>query len=213
MIYPIARITLVPFYKLWLRKVEGLENVPKDKPFIIAANHSSYYDALLIHVILVPKINKKIRALVNNNYWKFFITKIILDWGECIPVFVGKESKEKNKQAFRKAIQCIKEGGIIEIFPEGGRSADGRLQKAYNGVAKIALAAKAPVLPVGIIDAHKVLPKGAMLPRLKRCEVKIGKLMHFDDCYNKKINDKLLEDITRSIMNEIAKLITQEYNY
>ena len=56
MVYPIVKLTILPIYRLWLRKVEGIENAPKDKPFIIAANHASYYDALLLHSIIIPKI-------------------------------------------------------------------------------------------------------------------------------------------------------------
>ena len=60
MIHPILRFTLANVYKLWLRKAQGLENLPKDRPFIIAANHSSYYDSMLLHCIIIPKIDKKI---------------------------------------------------------------------------------------------------------------------------------------------------------
>jgi len=215
MAYPIAKIFLPPIYHLWLRKVEGIENVPKDKPFIIVANHASYYDALLMHSILIPKINKKIYALVNSFYWKPFITRLFLVLGECIPVYVEEEKnhKEKNKQAFEKALNYLKKGEIIEIFPEGKRSPDGKLQKAYTGVAKLALKAKVSVLPCGIIGSNKVLPRGANLPKLTRCEVKIGKLMFFDKYYDKKYNKKVFEEVTRSIMKKIAKLINQEYNY
>ena len=73
--------------------------------------------------------------------------------------------------------------------------------------------AKVPVLPCGIINANNVLPKGKLFPRFARCEVKIGKLMYFDKYYNKKPSKKILEEITRSIMKEIAKLIGQKYNY
>lgn len=215
MVYPIGKLIIPPIYKLWLRKVEGIKNVPRDKPFIIAANHASYYDALLIHVILIPKINKKAHALVNSYYWKYFIARIFLDWGECIPVFVEKDEKSraKNRQAFEKALNYLKKGELVEIFPEGKRSPDGKLQKAYTGVAKLALKAKVPVLPCGIIDSNKVLPRGKAFPRFARCEVKIGKLMHFNEYHNKKITNKVLEEITRKIMKEIATLTGKRYNY
>ena len=51
--YIISKWIIPPIYKLWLRKVEGIENIPKDKPFIVAANHTSYYDALLLPSIIV----------------------------------------------------------------------------------------------------------------------------------------------------------------
>ena len=212
MVYPIVRLIVIPIYKLWLRKFYGLGNVPKDKPFIIAANHSSYYDTVLPHVIIIPKINKKIHALVNSRYWSNPVTKMILDLGACVPVYVKNEknSKKKNKEAFEKALGYLKKGDPVLVFPEGKRSPDGKLQKAYTGIAKICLESKLPVLPLGIIGASKVLPKGKIFLRFKRCEAKIGKLMYFDK-YKK--NDKTLEEITRKIMKEIARLIGQEYKY
>lgn len=215
MVYPIGKRIVTPIYKLWLRKVEGIENLPKKRAFIIAANHTSYYDALLLHSIIIPKINRKIRALVNSLYWKPFITRWFLDWGECIPVYVGheKDAKAKNESTFQEAISYLKKGGIIQIFPEGARSHDGKLQKAYTGVARLALTAKVPVLPVGIIGSNRVLPKGKSFPRFARCEVKIGNLTYFDKYRNKKPNNKILEEITRSIMKDIAKLINQKYLY
>ena len=211
MVYPIGRMTVLPIYELWLRKVEGSENIPGQKPFIVASNHASLYDGILLYCVLIPKINKNIHALVNSAYWDAFITRAIVKWGKAIPVFVGEEkNSKKNKESFEKAINYLKKGEIIAIFPEGKRSPDGKLQKAYTGMAKLALKAKVPVLPVGIIDSHKVLPKGKSFPRLKRCEVKIGKPMEFK---NKKYNEKTFEEVTRSIMKEIAKLISQKYNY
>ena len=212
--HPIFRVTLFPFCKIWLRRAEGMENVPMDKPFIVAANNASYYDTILIHSVLVPKLNKKLHAFTNSLYWKFPIMREVLNSGECIPVYVGREKNtEKNKQAIQKALGYLNKGGVIEIFPEGTRSPDGKLKKAHTGIAKLALKAKVPVLPFGIRGSHKVLPKGKILPHLVRCEVKIGKLLHFDKYYNKKLNNKIYEDITRSIMKEIAKLIGQEYEY
>ena len=211
MVYPIGKRIIPPIYKLWLRKVEGLENVPKNIPFIIAANHASYYDAMLLHTILIPELDKKIHALANSGYWNNWFTRMTLNWGECIPVYVKKERDAdlKNKQATEKALKYLRNGELVQIFPEGTRSFDGKLKKAYPGVAKLALKAKVPVLPVGITDSYKVFPKGRLFPRLIRCEVKIGKLMHF----NEKPNEKAFQSVTKKIMKQIAKLIGQEYNY
>ena len=99
------------------------------------------------------------------------------------------------------------------IFPEGTRSIDGKLQQARSGIAKLVIAAKVPVLPIGIIGSHKILPKGKFLPRFKRCKINIGRPLYFKEYYNKKTNKKILEDITRIIMKNIAKLVDQKYNY
>ena len=215
MIYPVWALVVAPVYKLWLRGVEGLENVPFEEPFIIAANHSSYYDALLLHFIIMPKINKKIHAFVNNSYWKIPIVKYILESGECIPVFLkkGSDSRKNNEIAFKRALNYLNKNEPVEIFPEGTRSHDGKLKKGYTGIAKLALKSKVPVLPVGIIDANKVLPVGKAFPRFVRCEVNIGKPIYFEKYHNKEINNKLLEEATRNIMKQIAKLIGQKYSY
>ena len=213
--YIISKNTLAPLVKLWLGKIQGEENIPKDKPFIIAANHSSYYETLLIPTIIFSNTDRKMHAWVNSEYWDFFITRIILDIWECIPVYVGrqKNTKENNKKALKKALFYLKKEDIMIVFPEGKRSKDGKLQKAYTGIAKLALSSKVPVLPIGVINSNKVLPRGAVLPRFKKCEVKIGKLMHFSKYYGKKISNQAFENVTRSIMKEIARLTNQKYNY
>lgn len=215
MAYPISKWIVPAIYKPWLKKVEGIENIPREKPFIIAANHSSYFDVFLPPILTVLKTNKKVHALVNSYYWNPPITRFFLNLWEAVPVYVEKEksSKEKNKKAFSKALAYLKKNELVMIFPEGTRSNDGKLGKAYPGVAKLALESKKPVLPFGIIGAYKVIPKDAAFPRFARCEVKIGKPISFEKYYDKKINEKMSEEVTRKIMREIAKLIGQKYNH
>ncbi|MBI2647090.1 1-acyl-sn-glycerol-3-phosphate acyltransferase [Candidatus Woesearchaeota archaeon] len=213
MVYPIAKLIILSIYKLWLRKVEGLDNIPKDEPFIVALNHSSFFDIFLLPCIIVPKLNKRMHSLVNSYYWNGMFTKFFLDLWQCIPVYVEKEpnAKEKNKLALERALNYIKQGHILMIFPEGRRS-DGKLLKGRTGIARLALKAKVPVLPCGIIGANKVMPKGKIFPRFTRCEVRIGKVMYFDEYYKKRTNE-IYEEVTRKIMKQIAKLIGQEYMY
>ena len=204
-----------PIFRLWLRKVNGLENIPRDGPFIMAANHTSYYETLLLPCIIIKVLNKKMHAWVNERYWNSPVAKFFLDLWKCIPVYLGKEKnlKEKNNAAFQSALVYLKNGEIMMIFPEGRRSTDGKLQKSYPGAAKLALLSKVPVLPIGVIGSGKVLPKGKIFPRFARCEVSIGKPMYFKKYYNKKINDRVLESATRDIMKQIGKMIGQKYNY
>ncbi len=215
MVHPIAKLIVPPIYQLWLRKIEGLENIPKDCPFIIAANHTSYYETVLLHTILIPRINKEVHALCNSYYWKYPIARYFLNLSQTIPVYVEEsvKSKSKNKKSFDKALYYLKKKEIVLIFPEGKRGDGKKLNRAYNGVAKLAINSKAPVLPVGIVDAHKVLPKGKLVPRFKKAEVRFGKQMKFEKFYNKKINDKILNQVTREIMKQVGKLIGQKYNY
>ncbi|MBI2655888.1 1-acyl-sn-glycerol-3-phosphate acyltransferase [Candidatus Woesearchaeota archaeon] len=214
MAYPISKLIIPPIYRLWVRKVEGIANIHHDETFIVAANHSSYFDDFLLPIIIVPKINKKMHAWVNASFWKNPFSRFFLDLWGGIPMHVAKEenAKEKNKAAINLTINYLKKKEPVMIFPEGKRN-DGNLLRGHVGIARLALKSKFPVLPCGIIGANKVLPKGKFFPRLARCEVRIGKLMHFDRHYNKKPTKKILEEVTRSIMKEIAKLTGQKYNH
>ena len=105
----------------------------------------------------------------------------------------------------------MKKGENFFIFPEGGRSPDGKLREAKLGAAKIAILSKKKVVPVGIIGSYKILPKGARFPRAKKADMIIGKPLDFSKYKGK--DYKTLKTVTTIMMKEIAKLTGQEYNY
>ena len=78
---------------------------------------------------------------------------------------------------------------------------------------RLALAAKVPIIPIGLIGTFEILPKGKYIPKLKRATMNIGKPLYLDKYYNKKITKGLLRGITDDIMKEIAKLCNQEYKF
>ena len=213
MVYPIGRLIIPPIVKLWIRRVEGLEKIPKDKPFIIAANHSSFLDDFTVTPIVITYINKKVHMYCNDRFYKNKFLAAFLNWGSCIPISIQTGDKETNKRAFELALAYLKKGEPVGIFPEGGRSVDGKLREAKTGIAKLALTAKVPVLPIGIIGSYKVFPKGARFPKFKRFNIKLGNLIYFDKYLSKENNKKILKEVTTLIMKEIAKLTRQEYRY
>ena len=211
----LLRLTVAPIIRLFIKRVDGKENLLKKGPFIIASNHSSFLDDGILPSIIIPIYNQQIHFYVHSNYFKYYILRKILESGECIPVDLtkGKDYKETNKKAFQTALGYLKKDGILAIFPEGTRSFDGKLQKTKTGIAKLATTAKVPIIPIGIIGSHKVLPKGKSFPRFVRCRVKIGKPIYLKEYYKNNSNKKILKKVTRIIMKEIAKLIGQKYNY
>ncbi len=213
MAYPIGKWVVPPIAKLWVRRVVDLENIPRDRPFIIAANHSSYLDDFSVVSTAVIRTNKKVHMYCNDRFYKNKLFAAFLDWAACIPISVQTKNKETNKRAFKLALNYLKKGEPVGIFPEGGRSADGRLREAKTGIAKLALTAKTPVLPIGIIGSYKVFPKGAKFPKFKRFDIKIGKLIYLGRYFGKENNKKILKEVTTLIMKEIAKLTNLKYNY
>jgi 1-acyl-sn-glycerol-3-phosphate acyltransferase len=215
MAYALEKYLVPLIYRIWLRKIHGIENIPKKTNFILAINHSSYLDVMLVPSIVYPRINNHLTALVNGIYWKNPISRYVLNRWKCIPLYIRKEPgyKSKNKKSMNLAISELKKGVTIMIFPEGGRSTDGKLRKGYPGIAKIALKARVPVLPCGTIGTDKAFSKNSKFPRLGRIEVNIGKLMYFDKYYSRSSEQEVANKITRDIMKEIARLINQKYNY
>ena len=216
MVYPLLKLTLGNFVRAFMKEIEGKENIPKDKAFIIACNHASFFDDAAVPSVVIPVIDKKIHFYISHNYFKKFFLGIFLEKvAEGIPIAAKKsdDSNKINEGGFKQALEYLKKNEPVGIFPEGTRSLEGKLQKGKTGIARLALGAKVPVLPIGIEGSYRILPKGCFFPKFKRCRVKIGKLMYFNKYYNKKINKQLLTRITREIMKEIARLSNQEYKF
>lgn len=209
MAYPIVKRIIPPIVKLWIKKVNGLENVPEKGPFIIAANHASYMDHFIIMSTLLPCVDKKIHHLAKKEHFDNVLKKAWHTYVGAIPL----DRETGGKDALNWAVKALKKGKIIAIHPEGTRSLTGKLQKAKTGVARLAMISKAPVLPVGLIGTFEILPKGKYIPRLKKATMSIGKPIYFQEYYNKKISKRLLREATNKIMKEIARLSKQKYDF
>ncbi len=197
---------------LWLEKVAGLENVPKNGPFIIAPNHSSYFDHAIIGFTLVPYLKRKLHIIAKKEHFENLSQKswhnLWRKYASYIPI-----DRSRGGKALEKAKHALDNGAMLLIYPEGTRSLTGKIQKAKTGVARLALWSKAPVLPVGIMGAFEILPKGKKIPRLKKAALNFGKPMAFKKYHGKKMTKRLLREVTSQIMKEIARLSGQEYNF
>ena len=209
MAYPIGKRIIPPIVKLlWVNEINGLDNLPKQGPFIIAANHSSYMDHFMMS-LLVPYLNKKIHFLAKKEHFNNIFKSLWHNYAGAIPI----DRESGGQETLKWAIKALNEGKIVGIHPEGTRSLTGKLQKAKTGIARLALLSKAPVLPIGLIGTFEILPKGKCIPKFKKAAIKIGKPMYFKQYYNKKINKRILREVTTKIMKEIARLSNQKYNF
>ncbi len=209
MVYSIAKIILPPITNLWIKEVDGLQNVPKKGAFIVAANHASYMDHFIIMCTLVPHLNRKVHFLSKKEHFSNPIKSMWHKWAGAIPL----DRQSGGKEALKWAVQALKQGKIIAIHPEGTRTLTGKLQEGKTGTARLSLAAKVPVVPIGLIGTFEILPKGKYIPKLKRATMNIGKPIYFDKYCNKKVTKQLLRKLTNNIMKEIAKLCKQKYNF
>lgn len=212
MAYLPERLILAPFIKaLLLKKVEGMENLSRNTPYIFAANHNSHIDEFVIMPPVYFGTRRVTHFFADRKHW--FQGKIyfrILAWRfKAIPVDRGKGTGD---QAIQKGVQLLKEGHNIIIYPEGTRGTSFELSKGKTGVAKMALMADVPVVPMGVFGTHLLMPKGEHKPRIKRVvEVKIGKPMYFGHYASKADDQRTYREITDRIMCEIANLLGQKY--
>jgi 1-acyl-sn-glycerol-3-phosphate acyltransferase len=136
----------------------------------------------------------------------------LLAWRfKAIPVDRGKGTGD---QAIERGVTYLKRGHNIIIYPEGTRGDSFELSKGKVGIAKMALKANVPVVPMGIFGTHLLMPKGKHTPSIKRVvTVKIGKPMYFTDYMDRVEDQRTYREITDRIMCEIARLLGQNYRH
>jgi 1-acyl-sn-glycerol-3-phosphate acyltransferase len=208
LLYTVAKLTAGNVLRLgWRPVAERLEYLPATGGAILAGNHLSVADELFLGVA-VPR---HIAFWAKSEYFAGGglcgqLTRAVVNGLGAIPVERG--GGRAVLSAFDAAIPVLTSGGLIAIYPEGTRSPDGRLYRGRSGVARLALAAGVPVVPVGVHGTDVVQPIGALVPRPGPVAVRFGKPMDFADRAADYVG---LRAITDEVMVEIQKLSGQEY--
>lgn len=194
MVFPVLRWTLFPLLRwLFVKQVNGLDNIPP-APYIIASNHASYGDAPLLFAVLTPRVKQKIHFVA----WKALANNWFLRW--IIPHFGGVFENG----SMEKLTDLLEHGHVIGIYPEGGRTHTGKIQKiTHTGLGVIAALSKAPVVPVRVIGLFELWPYDKWLPRIcKTIEFRIGKPAY----YSGKKTRKDFVNFGNTVMKDITKL-------
>ena len=198
-----------PLRALYRIRPEGLEHVPKRGPAIIAANHVSFLDSFFIPLVVK---RRKVTYLAKADYFKSWKTSWFFK--SAGQISCEREGGSKSQQSLEIALDVLKSGDLLGIYPEGTRSPDGRLYRGRTGIARLALAANVPVIPTGLIGTDIVMPKEAKLPKFTgRPEVKVrfGKPLDFSRFQGRERDRFALRSVTDEIMYEIMQLSGQEY--
>lgn len=192
--------------RLWIEKVEGLDNIPDEGPVIVASNHLSYFDFICFMAISPRPIHYlAAETFYRNLFWKPLI------WLTS-QIYVDR-TKQYQKSTYDAALSLLEGGQVLGIFPEGTRSSDGKLQKAFPGVAYLAIGARAPIVPVGMIGTYEIMSRHERLPRLKKCQIRIGRPIHPNFFPQIGQDKSIYHRLTDHVMQEIAALTGQDYPY
>ena len=201
---------LKPLMRL-IYKVEitGLENVPTKGPAIIAANHLSFLDSFFIPLVIK---RRKMTYLAKADYFKSWKTAWFFRSVGQIPC--EREGGKKSQQSLDIALEVLSEQKLLGIYPEGTRSPDGKLHRGRTGVARLALQAGVPVVPVGHVGTDLVQPKNRKFPRITgriKVQVNFGPPLDFSRHAGQEKDRFVLRSVTDEIVYEIMQLSGQEY--
>jgi 1-acyl-sn-glycerol-3-phosphate acyltransferase len=207
----LKRIVLGPILRLIFRPyVIGMENVPPSGGAIFASNHLSFSDSIFLPLV----VDRRITFLAKMDYFtgkglKGRLTAGFFKGVGQLPV--DRSGGLASEAALRTGLRVLGKGECLGIYPEGTRSPDGKLYRGKTGVARMALEAHVPVLPVAMIDTEKIQPPGRKIPRLGRVGVKIGAPLDFSRYEGMEGDRFVLRSITDEIMYELMELSGQEY--
>lgn len=179
-------------------RVEG--EIPRTGGLLIAANHASYFDIPLLGC----GMPRRAWYLGRNDLFPIPVLNGILRALGWIPVRLGRLDRE----AFGKAINLIRAGHVVVIFPEGGRSQDGHLRPPKAGIGVIVSQTGCPVVPAYLKGTFDVLPAGARWPRLRQVTVRFGAPIQFETGKQKERAEtkQFYQQVSRTVIEHIAAL-------
>jgi 1-acyl-sn-glycerol-3-phosphate acyltransferase len=210
--YWVVKAIIAPVLRVLFRPwAEGTDNVPRQGPAILASNHLSFSD----HFFAPLPLPRKVVFLAKSEYFtghgiKGLMSRAFFRGVGQIPV--DRSGGAASERALRTGLRVLAAGELLGIYPEGTRTPDGRLYRGKTGVARLALEAKAPVVPTAMIGGFEFQPPGKLTPRLRiRPGVRFGKPLDFSRYYGLEQDRIVLRAITDEIMYELMKLSGQEY--
>ena len=214
-LYRVLHPVLPPIARaVWRPRVTGLEHVPATGGVLLASNHLSFVDSVVIPVV-VPR---KVVFLAKSDYFTGTGMRGALSraWFSGLGMLpVDRDDPRAALGSLDTALEVLARGEAFGLYPEGTRSRDGRLYRGRTGVAPLALTAGVPIVPVGLIGTDRLQPVGANLPRLVRVDVRFGAPIHVtgplaEVSYAGLAPGRARREVTDRVMAAIGALSGQE---
>ena len=190
--------------------IVGRGNVPAEGAAILASNHLSFVDSVFLPLM----IDRPVSFLAKSDYFtgrglKGWATRVFFKATGQLPI--DRSGGRASEASLNTGLQVLGRGDLLGIYPEGTRSPDGKLYRGRTGIARMAMEAKVPVIPVVMVDTDTMMPIGSRLPRIMRVGVVIGEPLDFSR-YEGMENDRyILRSVTDEIMIALQRLGEQEY--
>ncbi|MFZ5943469.1 MAG: lysophospholipid acyltransferase family protein [Bacillota bacterium] len=176
-------------------EVNNLENIPSSGPVLLASNHLSLWDPIVLGVV----IPRKLHFMAKEELFNIFLIGSIIRKVGTFPVKRG--SADRN--AIKNSVKILKEGEVLCIFPEGTRSKTKELLPFQPGIVLIAEKGDSILIPVGIKGTNKILRKG-FRPIIS---INIGEPIQIKDLIEDKLTSEKMEIISNRIQSKVKELV------
>ena len=212
MIYWLMKYVFIgPLVKAVFRPwVTGRSHIPREGGAILASNHLSFADSIFLPLM----IDRPVSFLAKSDYFtgkglKGFFTKLFFTGTGQLPI--DRSGGKASEASLNTGLRVLGRGDLLGIYPEGTRSPDGRLYRGRTGIARMALEAKVPVIPVIMVDTDTMMPIGRRMPRIMRVGVVIGEPLDFSRFEGMESDRYILRSVTDEIMVNLQQLGEQTY--
>ena len=199
----------------WLRVLfrpwtDNMDAVPKEGAAILVSNHLSFSDSFFLPLVCP----RPITFLAKQEYFtgkgiKGLISKAFFTGVGQVPI--DRSSGRAAEAAITTGVRILREGHLLGIYPEGTRTADGRLYRGKTGVARMALEAQVPVIPVAMIGTYEIQPPGRVRPSIRRVGIVFGEPLDFSRYEGLESDRFVLRSVTDEIMYALMEISGQEY--
>ncbi|MGC8676600.1 MAG: AMP-binding protein [Hydrogenobaculum sp.] len=188
---------LKQIFRIYFRfQVEGLPNLPKENPFIIAPNHASYLDGFLIAASLPKELTKDTYFIGAKEYFEGKFGAIVAKYFHVITV----DTQSSVKETLVKSAAVLKSKKNLVIFPEGARTRNGKLLPFKKGVAILSKELKVPIVPTAIKGSYEAMKIGDLFPKPKKIILRYGwPIVDYEFSYDEIIGR--LEEAVQSLLD------------
>ncbi|MBD7958059.1 1-acyl-sn-glycerol-3-phosphate acyltransferase [Microbacterium sp. Sa4CUA7] len=191
--------------------IVGRSNIPTEGAAILASNHLSVSDSVFLPLM----IDRRMSFLAKSDY---FTGKGVKGWATRMfmkgtgQIAIDRTGGKASEASLNTGLQVLGRGDLLGIYPEGTRSPDGKLYRGRTGIARMALEAHVPVVPVVMVDTDAVMPIGRTIPRVGRVGMVIGEPLDFSRFRGMESDRYVLRSVTDEIMVALQRLGEQRYD-
>lgn len=198
--YRVVRNAAVAFSRaFWRLRVEGLEHVPAEGPFVLAPVHRSNVDTFLVAAVTRRRLRYMGKeSLFRRRFWAWLFGAL-----GAFPVRRGTADRE----ALARCVEVLRGGEPLVVYPEGTRRTGPEVVELFDGAAHLAARTGVPIVPVGIAGSEEAMPLRARLPRRAHVRLVVGPPLPAPATEGARASRRAVRELTARLRDELQRLL------